>query len=74
MKGATDNRQLLGLLRPKVVIPLLNAEFEQSGPLADLLEEVGSVAELETQLAKTPGLQGVRVQVPAPGQPMPVAL
>jgi hypothetical protein len=74
VKGATDNVQLLSLLRPKVVVPLLNAEFDQSGPLADLLQEVGSVAELQATLAATPGLQAVRVCVPTPGQPMPVTL
>ena len=36
--GASENGRLLSLLQPKVVVPLLNAEFEQSGPLADLLQ------------------------------------
>ncbi len=72
--GASDNMQLLGLLRPRVVIPLLNADFDQSGPLAEVLQEVGSVAELQAQLAAAPGLRGVQVRVPAAGQPMQVAL
>lgn len=34
VKGATDTLSLLKTLKPKVYIPLNNAEFDQSGPLA----------------------------------------
>lgn len=38
VKGSTDNGKLLSILRPKVVIPLLNAEFESTGPLSTLVK------------------------------------
>ena len=74
VKGATDNSKLLPLLRPKVVIPLLNADFPQSGPLANLIKEEGSVEDLEALLADTPELRGCKVKVPQPGKPLAVAL
>ena len=74
VKGATENVPLLRLLRPAVVIPLENAGFSQSGLLADLLAERGDWDALRAELAALPDLAGVRVEVPRPGVPMPVAL
>lgn len=74
VKGATDNVPLLRMLRPAVVVPLMNAEFDASGALNALLTETGGPAELEAQLAAEPGLEGVRVCLPVAGVPMPVHL
>lgn len=74
VKGSTDTLGLLRLLRPKAFIPLNNAEFDQSGPLADLLVEEGSADEMAAQLAASPDLSGIGVWVPRPALPMPVEL
>lgn len=74
VKGSTDTVALLRLLRPTAYIPLLNAEFDQSGPLADLLVEEGGVAAVQAQLAASPELAGIRVCVPQAAQPMAVNL
>ncbi|EFN51973.1 hypothetical protein CHLNCDRAFT_139469 [Chlorella variabilis] len=74
VKGATDSLDLLRLLRPKVFVPLMNAEIDQAGPLAELLVEEGSVEELQRQLAAQPDLAAVRVALPTPAQPMAVVL
>ncbi len=55
-------------------LPLNNAEFDQEGPLADLLVEEGSADQIQQQLAADPSLAGIRVCVPAAAQPMPVEL
>lgn len=55
-------------------IPLNNAEFDQEGPLADLLVQEGSADQVQQQLAAEPGLAGIRVCVPAAAQPMAVEL
>ena len=74
VKGDTDTLQLLQLLRPTVLIPLMNAEFEQSGPLATLLVERGGPQEIAQRLARTPGQEGVRVEVPRACEPLAVRL
>ncbi|KAL4448826.1 hypothetical protein ABPG77_007543 [Micractinium sp. CCAP 211/92] len=74
VKGSTDTLSLLKLLNPKVYVPLNNAEFDQEGPLADLLVEEGSADQVQQQLAAEPSLAGIRVCVPAAAQPMPVEL
>lgn len=74
VKGATDNIPLLKLLRPKVLVALMNAEFDASGPLNSLLTEVGGPKEVEKQLAEVPELAGVKVLVPKAGQPLPVEI
>ena len=58
----------------QVVIPLQNAEIDQSGPLVAMLKEEGSPVELEQLLAADPQLRDIRVALPQPGVPMPVAL
>ena len=74
VKGSTDTLQLLKLLRPRAYIPLMNAEFEQAGPLASLLVEKGTAEEMAAQLRTQPDLSFVQVCVPQAAQPMPVQL
>jgi L-ascorbate metabolism protein UlaG (beta-lactamase superfamily) len=74
VKGATDNIPLLKMLRPKVVIPLMNAEFDATGPLNSLLSETGGVEMLEKQLKETPELKNVKICLPVAGRPMPVEI
>jgi L-ascorbate metabolism protein UlaG (beta-lactamase superfamily) len=74
VKGATDNIPLLKMLRPKVVVPLMNAEFDATGPLNSLLSETGGVESLERQLKETPELKNVKICLPVAGTPMDVAL
>jgi len=74
VKGATANVPLLRMLRPKVIVPLINAEFDAEGPLHDLLRESGGPAELRRQLAADPELAGIQVCLPEPGKPMIVNL
>ena len=62
---------LLKRLRPSVLLPLVNAEFDSKGPLSRLISEKGSVQELEPQL-QPQGLGGVRVLVPEPAKPLTV--
>ena len=75
VKGATENLiDLVKALQPSIVIPLINAEFNQSGPLSWFIKPKGSVEELEQRL-KNAGLHRSRVQMPAaPGQPFAVDL
>ena len=74
VKGGSGNVPLLRMLRPRVVVPLENAEFDSSGLLADLLAESGGAAQLRAQLAADGELRGTRVELPAPGRPMEVPL
>eukprot|EP00884_Botryococcus_braunii_P010013 jgi/Botrbrau1/19012/Bobra.0100s0044.1 len=70
------SRNLVGLaerLKPKVIIPLVNAEFIQEGPLSFLLRAEGSLAELEGKL-KAAGLPTTVLPPGPPGQPVPVPL
>lgn len=64
---------LLQRLRPAMLLPLVNAEFDSEGPLSSLISEKGSVQELEPQLLRE-GLADVRVLVPRPAQPLAVQL
>jgi hypothetical protein len=72
--GDINLQQLLRLLGPKVVVPLLNAEIDQEGLLSQLLIERGRGAEgLQAQLAAA-GIR-VRVDLPAPpGEALAIAL
>lgn len=75
VKGATEMVPLLKRLKPKVVIPLMNAEFNASGPLSGLISEIGGVRDLETQLSKEPELkESIKVKVPKPGEPMEISI
>ena len=58
---------LLKRLRPKVFLPLVNAEFDSEGPLSSLISEKGSVAGLPDVL-KAEGLGEIAVVVPKAGE------
>jgi len=62
---------LLRRLKPKVFLPLVNAEFDSEGPLSSLISEKGSVAGLPDVL-KREGLD-IKMVVPEPGKPTAVA-
>ena len=64
---------LLQRLRPKILMPLVNAEFDSEGPLSKLISEKGSVHELNAVLDRE-GLSGVKVVVPEAGKPVSVFL
>jgi hypothetical protein len=71
--GDINLQRLLQQLRPKVVVPLLNAEIDQEGPLSQLLIERGSTQGLQAQLAAA-GI-AARVDFPAPpGESLAIAL
>lgn len=53
---------------------LCSAEFDQSGPLADMLVEEGSTAEIQRQLSTIPELAGVQVAVPLAGTARPITI
>ena len=74
VKGATDNIPLLKLLRPKVLVALMNAEFDATGPLNTLLSEVGGPEEVAKQLKEVPELAGVKVLVPKAGEALSVEI
>ena len=64
---------LMKRLRPKVLLPLVNAEFESEGPLSKLISEKGSVQSVEPVL-KQEGLGSIRLVVPEPGKPVDIDL
>ena len=71
--GDMNLLKLLHLLRPKVLVPLLNAEIDQKGPLASLIIERGDLAQLQVDLISA-GLN-TRVEFAAPpSESMAVAL
>ena len=67
--------QLLQLLKPKVLLPLLNHEIDQEGPLASLLTERGNAqASAVRQLLVSKGMD-TRVEMAAPpGETLAIAL
>lgn len=64
VQGATNIVRLIQQLRPKVVVPLINADFPTKGPLASLLKEIDSPDTLISRLQGA-GLADVHVQMPA---------
>lgn len=72
VKGTSENIPLLKMLKPKVVVPLMNAEFEGSGPLNTLITETGGPDMLKKQIQDDGGLGDVRICLPKAGQPCPV--
>ena len=61
------------MVRPKVLVPLLNAEIDQEGPLCGLILERGSFDDVKRQLAAS-GLD-TRLEFPAPpGESLSIAL
>jgi hypothetical protein len=74
VKGNTDNIVLLKTLKPKVVVPLLNAEFDSTGPLAAVIVETGGVEELAKAMGCVEELKGVKVMIPMAAQPLSIKL
>lgn len=74
VKGNTDNIVLLKTLKPKVVVPLLNAEFDSTGPLAAVIVETGGVEELRKAMGGVEELRGVKIVVPVAAQPLSINL
>ena len=74
VKGATDTIPLLKILKPRVFVALMNAEFDATGPLNALLTESGGPEVLKRQLADVPELKDVRVVVPSAGAPVDISL
>ena len=64
---------LMKRLRPKVLLPLVNAEFESEGPLSKLISEQGSVQSVEPVLQRE-GLGNIRLVVPEPGKTVDIDL
>eukprot|EP00197_Chlamydomonas_leiostraca_P013760 CAMPEP_0202865702 /NCGR_PEP_ID=MMETSP1391-20130828/6305_1 /ASSEMBLY_ACC=CAM_ASM_000867 /TAXON_ID=1034604 /ORGANISM="Chlamydomonas leiostraca, Strain SAG 11-49" /LENGTH=283 /DNA_ID=CAMNT_0049545569 /DNA_START=222 /DNA_END=1072 /DNA_ORIENTATION=+ len=73
-QGDMNLLQLLKLLQPQVLVPLLNSEMEHEGPLRVLIQERGDYEGVRQQLVKA-GLGSVRLEFPAPpGESMAIAL
>ncbi|KAG1669006.1 hypothetical protein FOA52_000599 [Chlamydomonas sp. UWO 241] len=71
--GDINLMRLLKALRPKVLVPLLNHEIDQEGPLAPAVFNRGNVDSVRQQI-KDCGL-ATRVELPAPpGESMAIAL
>jgi hypothetical protein len=66
--------QLLRLLQPSVLVPLLNADIDQEGTLCQWMSTRGDVQAVRDVLAAA-GLGGVDVDMPAPpGEAFAIAL
>jgi len=77
VNGASEALDTVRRLRPKVVVPLENAEIDSSGALAAILEEGGSVPAFQALLrAEHPGTAVVRMQPyrAVPLTPLPEAV
>lgn len=74
VKGEQELVKLLRLLRPAVLVPLLNAELDEEGSLVSLMSKRGDIQALRDTLAKA-GLGDVDVDMPAPpGEAFAIAL
>lgn len=74
--GEENLIKLVKTLKPAALIPLVNAEFEQSGPLAAAIQQVGDggVAAVEARL-KEAGLSSTKYYAPeAPGRPLAIEI
>eukprot|EP00775_Hariotina_reticulata_P013066 gene13066-13193_t len=76
LKGSTDLTTLLKLLKPKVLVPLLNADLDQEGQLTSMMSVRGSsAAEDLRQALAAAGLSGTKLEYPAPaGESLALAL
>ncbi|MEW5304056.1 MAG: hypothetical protein WDW38_003450 [Sanguina aurantia] len=73
VQGDLNLMKLMKMLKPKVLIPLLNTETKQEGPLALLLSERGDYQRVAQELQEA-GLS-TRVEFPAPsGEALAIAL
>uniref|UniRef100_A0A7R9VFK0 Metallo-beta-lactamase domain-containing protein n=1 Tax=Chlamydomonas euryale TaxID=1486919 RepID=A0A7R9VFK0_9CHLO len=71
--GDINLMRLLKQLRPKVLVPLLNAQIDAEGPLSPAVFQRGDVAAVRQQLADA-GLS-TRLEMPAPpGETLAIAL
>ncbi len=69
--GDINLMKLVKLLNPTVLVPLMNSEIDQEGPLAGIVVERGSYKETKRLLADLP----TRLEFPAPpGEAVAVAL
>ena len=74
VKGKENAVKLIQTLQPSIVIPLINAQFHQSGPLSKLIHAEGSPEDLQGQLQEH-GLGHVSVRMPAaPGKALQIDL
>ncbi|GAX77995.1 hypothetical protein CEUSTIGMA_g5437.t1 [Chlamydomonas eustigma] len=71
--GDLNIMKLISLLRPKVLVPLLNAEIDQEGPLSSIVVDRGDYQAVTKQI--TSAQPETRVEFPAPpGEAFAVAL
>lgn len=66
--------KLLRLMRPKVLLPLLNHDMDASGPLTSIMWQRGD-AQAVAELLQREGLTDTRIEYPAPpGEALALAL
>ncbi|GAX85898.1 hypothetical protein CEUSTIGMA_g13314.t1 [Chlamydomonas eustigma] len=71
--GDVNIMKLISLLKPKVLVPLLNAEIDQEGPLSSIVVDRGDYQAVTKQI--TSAQPETRVEFPAPpGEAFAVAL
>lgn len=74
VKGQQNACKLIQTMQPSVVIPLINAEFKQSGPLSKLIHAEGSPEDLQDQLWQQ-GMSRVTVRMPdSPGKAFTISV
>ncbi|GLC34554.1 hypothetical protein PLESTB_001248800 [Pleodorina starrii] len=74
VQGGSNLVSLLRLLRPKVLLPLLNHEMDASGPLTSIMWQRGDERTV-AELLRREGLGDTRVEYPAPpGEALALAL
>jgi len=73
VQGRDNIVELLRILRPSVLVPLLNGSFAAEGALSGRLETRGSLGELPG-LLKANGLGNVRIAAPKPVEPLYIDL
>ncbi|GLI64083.1 hypothetical protein VaNZ11_007252 [Volvox africanus] len=74
VQGASNLVKLLRLLRPKVLLPLMNHEMDVSGPLTSIMWQKGNERGV-AELLRREGLADIRVEYPAPpGEALALAL
>ena len=61
MQGGFNIQRLVGQLKPKLVIPLENANFPSTGPLTKLIWQQETNESLPARL-EAAGIKGVRVE------------
>lgn len=75
LRGDSDLVQLLKLLQPKVLVPLLNADLVESGQLKALMSVKGSSAAAVLRQRLTAAGVQAKLEYPAPpGESLAIAL